>query len=73
VTHAVEYLKTDVLDLAFERRGEPGGFPVVLLHGFPYGPRSFDDAADELARNGADVVVPFLRGFGPTRFLTEQA
>lgn len=70
--HPVEHLKTDVLDLAYERRGDPGGFPVVLLHGFPYDPRSFDDTAEELAQNGADVVVPYLRGYGPTRFRLDR-
>ena len=69
---SVEYLNTDTLDLAYERRGDPGGFPVVLLHGFPYDPRSFDDAAQMLAENGADVVVPYLRGYGPTRFRSES-
>jgi pimeloyl-ACP methyl ester carboxylesterase len=68
VEHSLEYLKTDVLDLAYERRGDPQGFPVVLVHGFPYDPRSFDDTAAQLARSGADVVVPYLRGYGPTRF-----
>jgi len=72
VQHPVEHLKTDVLDLAYERRGDPGGFPVVLLHGFPYDPRSFDDTAEELAQNGADVVVPYLRGYGPTRFRLDR-
>lgn len=72
VQHPVEYLKTGSLDLAYERRGDPDGFPVVLLHGFPYDPRSFDETADELARNGADVVVPYLRGYGPTRFRSES-
>ena len=70
--HPVEHLKTDVLDLAYERRGDPGGFPVDLLHGFPYDPRSFDDTAEELAQNGADVVVPYLRGYGPTRFRLDR-
>jgi pimeloyl-ACP methyl ester carboxylesterase len=68
----VEHLTTDVLDLAYERRGDPGGFSVVLLHGFPYDPRSFDDTAEELAQKGADVVVPYLRGHGPTRFLSSD-
>lgn len=65
---SVEHLTTDVLEIAYERRGDRHGFPVVLLHGFPYDPRSFDDAAEELARNGADVIVPYLRGHGSTRF-----
>lgn len=68
----VEHLQTDTLDLVYERRGDPSGFPVVLLHGFPYDPRSFDAAAELLAQNGADVVVPYLRGYGPTRFRSER-
>jgi pimeloyl-ACP methyl ester carboxylesterase len=73
VRYPVEHLTTDVLDLAYERHGDPSGFPVVLLHGFPYDPRSFDETVAELARNGADVVVPYLRGFGPTRFRADGA
>ncbi|HEY0249867.1 MAG TPA: alpha/beta hydrolase [Gryllotalpicola sp.] len=65
---AVHQLVTRTLDLAFERRGDPSGPPVVLLHGFPYSPRSFDEVAALLAESGADVVVPYLRGYGPTRF-----
>jgi pimeloyl-ACP methyl ester carboxylesterase len=61
---------TSVLDIAFERSGDPSGFPVVLLHGFPYDPRSFDPVATQLASAGADVIVPYLRGYGPTRFLS---
>ncbi|MET0855038.1 MAG: alpha/beta hydrolase [Microterricola sp.] len=73
MTQTVQHLTTELLDLAFERRGEPGGFPVVLLHGFPYDPRSYDVVAVELAANGADVVVPYLRGYGPTRFRSETS
>lgn len=61
---------TSILDIAFERSGDPSGFPVVLLHGFPYDPRGFDTVAAQLAESGADVIVPYLRGFGPTRFLS---
>lgn len=64
----MHFLTTNVLDIAFERYGEPGRFPVVLLHGFPYDPRSFDQVAAQLAAKGAEVIVPSLRGYGPTRF-----
>lgn len=73
MTQTVQHLSTELLDLAFERRGEPGGFPVVLLHGFPYDPRSYDEVAEALAANGADVVVPYLRGYGPTRFRSDTS
>ena len=56
------------LTVAYEEHGDPGGWPVVLLHGFPYDVRSYDAVALLLAGAGARVVVPYLRGFGPTRF-----
>ncbi|MEU1304421.1 alpha/beta fold hydrolase [Streptomyces shenzhenensis] len=66
--HPLQYIRAGVLDIAFERHGTPGAPPVVLLHGFPYDVRSYDVVATRLAGQGADVVVPYLRGFGPTRF-----
>ncbi|MCJ0977649.1 alpha/beta hydrolase [Rhodococcus sp. ARC_M12] len=61
-------IRAGVLDIAFDRFGDPSGRAVVLLHGFPYDTRSYDDVARLLAESGHDVVVPYLRGFGPTRF-----
>lgn len=68
----VSYLQTEVLDLAYERRGDPSGQSVVLLHGFPYDARSFDDVAAALADAGLDVVVPHLRGYGATHFRSDD-
>jgi pimeloyl-ACP methyl ester carboxylesterase len=65
-------VRAGVLDVAFERQGEPGGWPVVLLHGFPYDIRCFDAVAATLASAGADVVVPYLRGYGGTRFASAE-
>ncbi|QII04988.1 alpha/beta hydrolase [Rhodococcoides fascians A25f] len=62
-------IRAGVLDIAFDRFGDPSGRAVVLLHGFPYDTRSYDDVARLLAESGYDVVVPYLRGFGPTRFV----
>jgi pimeloyl-ACP methyl ester carboxylesterase len=62
-------IRAGVLEVAVERHGVPAGWPVVLLHGFPYDPRCYDDVAPALADAGAHVVVPYLRGYGPTRFL----
>jgi pimeloyl-ACP methyl ester carboxylesterase len=61
-------VRAGVLDVAFERYGAAGGWPVVLLHGFPYDIRCYDSVAATLADAGADVVVPYLRGYGATRF-----
>ena len=63
-------VRTDVLDIAFEEHGPSDGAPVILLHGFPYDVRAYDEVAPPLARDGCRVLVPYLRGYGPTRFLT---
>ena len=66
---ALEIVRAGALDVAVERYGTPSGPAVVLLHGFPYDPRSYDEVVGPLADRGADVVVPYLRGYGPTRFV----
>jgi pimeloyl-ACP methyl ester carboxylesterase len=63
-------VRTPLLDLAYEEQGPEDGAPVVLLHGFPYDPRCFDDVAPWLAAEGCRVILPYLRGYGPTRFLS---
>lgn len=59
---------TDVLEIAYEQAGDPTGTPVILLHGFPYDVRAFDEIAPPLAAAGCRVLAPYLRGFGGTRF-----
>ena len=62
-------VRTRTLEIGYEAHGNPGGTPVVLLHGFPDDVRAFDDMAPSLAAAGCRVLVPYLRGYGPTRFL----
>ncbi len=59
-----------VLAVAYDDYGPADGWPCVLGHGFPYDPHAFAEAAPILAAAGARVIVPYLRGFGPTRFLS---
>jgi pimeloyl-ACP methyl ester carboxylesterase len=63
-------LTTDTLEVAYYDSGDPAGTPVVLLHGFPYDVRSYDQVTPLLVERGCRVIVPYLRGFGPTRFLS---
>jgi pimeloyl-ACP methyl ester carboxylesterase len=63
-------IRTDLLDVAIDCWGPDDGDPVLLLHGFPYDPRSFDATAQIMAADGFRVFAPYLRGFGPTRFLS---
>jgi pimeloyl-ACP methyl ester carboxylesterase len=65
-------VRTDVLEIAYEEHGPEDGAPVILLHGFPYDPRCFDEVAPPLAADGCRVLVPYLRGYGPTRFLSSD-
>src|SRR5205823_2273067 len=59
---------TETLDIAYEESGPPGGRPVILLHGFPDDVHAYDDVAPALAAAGWRVIVPYLRGYGATRF-----
>jgi pimeloyl-ACP methyl ester carboxylesterase len=61
-------VQTPILDIAYEETGNPQGFPIVLLHGFPDDVHAFDNVAPPLAKAGYRVLVPYLRGCGPTRF-----
>jgi pimeloyl-ACP methyl ester carboxylesterase len=62
---------TPVLELAYLEHGPASGVPVILLHGWPSDVHDFDDAATALAADGFRVLVPWLRGYGSTRFLSE--
>jgi len=62
-------VRTPTLEIAYEAYGREGGLPVILLHGFPDDARAFDAVAPPLAAAGYRALVPYLRGYGPTRFL----
>jgi pimeloyl-ACP methyl ester carboxylesterase len=70
---AARLVQTPVLTIGYEDRGGPQGFPVILLHGFPDDVRAWDDVAPALVKAGYRVLVPYLRGYGPTRFLDAAA
>lgn len=67
---ACSQVRTSTLDIAYEESGNASGTPVILLHGWPYDPRCYDEVVPPLAAAGCRVIVPYLRGFGPTRFLS---
>src|SRR5437773_9183118 len=66
-------VRTAELEIAYEAHGDARAFPVILLHGFPDDARAFDGVAPPLAAAGYRVLVPYLRGYGPTRFLDPAA
>ena len=63
-------VRADVLEIAYQEHGPASGTPVILLHGFPYDVRAYDEVAPALAQDGCRILVPYLRGYGPTRFLS---
>ena len=64
----VRTIQTPILTIGFEESGNPRGFPVILLHGFPDDARAWDQVVPPLANDGCRVIVPYLRGHGLTRF-----
>jgi len=62
-----------VLNVSYVEEGPADGSVVVLLHGWPYDIHSFVDVTPVLTSAGYRVIVPFLRGYGPTRFLSSSA
>ncbi|WP_417519907.1 alpha/beta fold hydrolase [Minwuia sp.] len=68
----VKHIEAGVLDVAYREYGQSDGWPVILCHGFPYDAEVYADSAPMLAEAGARVLVPYLRGYGPTRFLSDE-
>ena len=62
VLQEVRRVQTPVLEIGYEEHGDQNGFPIILLHGFPYDIRAWDGVAPPLAEAGYRVLVPYLRG-----------
>jgi len=69
---ALKQIDAGDLNVGYAEAGPANGTPVVLLHGWPYDIHSFVDVAPLLAAKGYRVIVPFLRGYGSTRFLSSE-
>ncbi|MGA8261142.1 MAG: alpha/beta hydrolase [Arenicellales bacterium] len=63
-------IEAGALEVAYLEQGPATGTPVLLLHGFPYDVHAYDEVVPILAAQGCRVVVPWLRGYGETRFLS---
>jgi hypothetical protein len=69
---ALKQIDAGLLNVGYVEAGSPDGQPVLLLHGWPYDIYSFVDVAPLLASAGFRVVIPYLRGYGTTRFLSDS-
>jgi pimeloyl-ACP methyl ester carboxylesterase len=69
---ALKQIDAGLLNVGYAEAGPFDGAPVILLHGWPYDIHSFVDVAPLLASAGYRVIVPYLRGYGTTRFLSAE-
>jgi pimeloyl-ACP methyl ester carboxylesterase len=68
----LKQIDAGLLNVGYAEAGSARGRPVILLHGWPYDIHSFVDVAPALASAGYRVIVPYMRGFGTTRFLSSE-
>src|SRR5262249_41929491 len=66
-------VRTAMLDVAYETSGPAQALAVVLLHGFPYDPRAFDEVVPILNAAGLRTIAPYVRGYGGSRFLARDS
>src|ERR1700722_10875484 len=69
---ALKQINAGLLNVGYAEAGPADGSAVILLHGWPYDIYSFVDVAPLLASAGYRVIVPYLRGYGTTRFLSSE-
>lgn len=66
----LKYINTEDLCIAYEESGTIDGTPIILMHGFPYDVRTYDEVTIRLLSEKCRIIVPYLRGYGPTKFLS---
>jgi pimeloyl-ACP methyl ester carboxylesterase len=66
----LKYLNAGDLCIAFEESGNVDGTTVILMHGFPYDIRTYDEVTKHLLTENCRIIVPYLRGYGQTKFLS---
>jgi len=72
MSDTIRTVRTGRLEIAWLERGPADGPPAILLHGFPYDVHAYEAVAGRLADAGVRSLTPYLRGYGPTRFLADE-
>jgi pimeloyl-ACP methyl ester carboxylesterase len=67
---SLKHINAGDLYIAYEHSGNVNGTTIILLHGFPYDVRAYDEVTKNLLTQDCQIIVPYLRGFGPTKFLS---
>jgi alpha-beta hydrolase superfamily lysophospholipase len=60
----LKHVRTGTLEIAYQDSGPAAGFPVLLMHGFAYDPRCYDEVVPQLVAAGYRAIVPYLRAHG---------
>ena len=68
----IKKIEAGVLEVGYLEYGSPDGWPCILLHGFPYDVHAYTESASILQAHGARVIVPYMRGYGATSFLSDD-
>jgi pimeloyl-ACP methyl ester carboxylesterase len=66
----LKYINAGDLCIAYQESGNVDGMTVILMHGFPYDIRTYDEVTKHLLTKNCRIIVPYLRGYGPTKFLS---
>lgn len=66
----LKYINAGDLCIAYEESGNVDGIAIILMHGFPYDIRTYDEVTSHLLNENCRIIVPYLRGYGPTQFLS---
>jgi len=66
----LKYINAGDLCIAYEESGNVYGTTIILMHGFPYDIRTYDEVTKYLLTENCRIIVPYLRGYGPTKFLS---
>ena len=69
---AIKQINAGVLNVGYADVGPANGRPVILLHGWPYDIHSYTDVSPLLSAKGYRVIIPYLRGYGTTSFLSNE-
>src|SRR5438552_1313531 len=69
---SLKQIDAGVLNIAYAEAGPAEGKPVILLHGWPYDIHSFAEVSPMLVSRGYRVIVPYVRGYGATQFLSKD-
>lgn len=65
-------IEAGVLDVSYRECGPEDGWPCIMMHGFPYDPHCYSEVAPILVAEGARLITPWMRGYGATRFLSDD-